>query len=102
MLNFLNQSGELVSYYEGEELLQNGNKILVQCCLGGSMIQTKLEKALRGYRLGYSSAFLSAVETGRKKIPSDFFQRLELVYGLTEEKLESIYKNTDFSSFRIF
>ena len=28
----------------GEELLQNGNKILVQCCLGGSMIQTKLEK----------------------------------------------------------
>lgn len=79
------------------------------------MIQTKLEKALRGYRithglvlkdmaehLGYSSAFLSAVETGRKKIPSDFFQRLELVYGLTEEKLESIYKNTDFSSFRIF
>lgn len=79
------------------------------------MVQSKLGKALRVYRithglvlkdmaehLGYSSAFLSAVETGRKKIPSDFFQRLELVYGLTEEKLESIYKNTDFSSFRIY
>ena len=34
--------------------------------------------------LGYSSAFLSAIETGRKKIPEGFLMRLISLYSLSD------------------
>jgi transcriptional regulator with XRE-family HTH domain len=42
--------------------------------------------------LGYSSAFLSAVEMGRKKIPADLIQRLETLYSLNPIEIESLRK----------
>ncbi len=60
---------------------------------------TALGKALRKFRIerdlllrnmadaiGISSAFLSAVETGRKKAPSDFIGRICKAYNLSKEE----------------
>ena len=37
-------------------------------------------------KLGVSSAFLSAVENGNKKIPKDWLEKISDIYNLTLEK----------------
>ena len=43
-------------------------------------------------KLGVSSAFLSAVENGKKKIPASWNEKLQEVYNLTAEEMESLKK----------
>ena len=40
--------------------------------------------------LGCSSPFLSAIESGTKKIPDDMIERISQVYKLTEEEVQSL------------
>ena len=40
--------------------------------------------------LGCSSPFLSAIESGTKKIPDDMIERISNVYKLTEEEVQSL------------
>lgn len=37
-------------------------------------------------RLGVSSAFLSAVENGKKKLPDSWYEKLTKIYSLTERQ----------------
>jgi transcriptional regulator with XRE-family HTH domain len=66
---------------------------------------TALGKALRKLRierdlllrdmadaLGVSSAFLSAVETGRKKAPSDFIEKICKAYNLLKEERQILHE----------
>lgn len=41
-------------------------------------------------RLGVSSAFLSAVENGKKKMPDAWLPKFERLYSLTAEQLEEL------------
>lgn len=41
-------------------------------------------------KLGVSSAFLSAIENGKKKLPVEWFSRLQSLYGLSKEQLEEL------------
>lgn len=43
-------------------------------------------------KLGVSSAFLSAVENGKKKAPNMWFSKLEAAYSLTSQQVEE-FKN---------
>lgn len=40
--------------------------------------------------LGVSSAFLSAVENGKKKMPDGWIEKLEAIYSFTAEQLEEL------------
>lgn len=40
--------------------------------------------------LGVSSAFLSAVENGKKKLPDAWFPKLQEYYGLSVEQMEEL------------
>jgi len=40
--------------------------------------------------LGVSSAFLSAVENGKKKMPSDWYEKLRESYGLNDEQYDNL------------
>lgn len=40
--------------------------------------------------LGCSSPFLSAIESGTKRIPDDMIERISQVYKLTEEEVQSL------------
>lgn len=64
---------------------------------------TCLGKFLRGLRienqeilrdmadnLGVSSAFLSAVENGKKKLPDSWYEKLTKIYALTESQQEEL------------
>jgi len=42
--------------------------------------------------LGVSSAFLSAVENGKKKMPSSWHDKLSVAYSFSEEQRESLKK----------
>jgi len=48
-------------------------------------------------KLGYSSAFLSAIETGAKKPPKDFTNKMRTIYKLSEEELEKFKIAMDYS-----
>lgn len=50
----------------------------------GEILKTMAE------RLGVSSAFLSAVENGKKKMPESWNHRLTELYGLTKEQQEQM------------
>lgn|SRR5574344_1925079 len=41
-------------------------------------------------KLNVSSAFLSGVENGKRKIPSDWVNRIAAIYGLSEEKKQDL------------
>lgn len=41
-------------------------------------------------KLGVSSAFLSAVENGKKKLPDSWYEKLSQLYLLTEEQLTKL------------
>lgn len=41
-------------------------------------------------KLGVSSAFLSAVENGKKKMPDSWIKKLETIYALTKEQTEQL------------
>ena len=43
-------------------------------------------------RLGVSSAFLSSVENGKKKMPVLWFERLRELYGLDDAQMEELRK----------
>lgn len=45
--------------------------------------------------LGCSSPFLSAIESGTKKIPDDMIERISNVYKLTEEEVQSLEVGRD-------
>ncbi len=45
--------------------------------------------------LDYSSAFLSAIETGKKRAPNDFFDKISELYVLTKEKKEELTNAID-------
>lgn len=45
--------------------------------------------------LGCSSPFLSAIESGTKKIPDDMIERISNVYKLTEEEVRSLEVGRD-------
>lgn len=49
-------------------------------------------------RLKVSSAFLSAVETGKKKAPSDFVQRISKEYQLSQKKEIALREAVDMSA----
>lgn len=51
-------------------------------------IRSKKGDSLRkmAMRLGISSAFLSAMEVGRKTIPLDYVDKIALLYSLNEEE----------------
>ena len=40
--------------------------------------------------LGVSSAFLSAVENGKKKLPDSWYEKLTVLYSLTKEQQEEL------------
>ena len=42
--------------------------------------------------LGVSSAFLSAVENGKKKLPDSWYEKLTKVYSLTKSEQEELKK----------
>lgn len=42
--------------------------------------------------LGVSSAFLSAVENGKKKMPDGWVEKLESIYLFTEEQANELHK----------
>ncbi|MEZ2349554.1 helix-turn-helix domain-containing protein [Caballeronia sp. RCC_10] len=48
--------------------------------------------------LGVTSAFLSAMETGRKKIPSDFAAKAETYFALRGVPVEKLQKLADVSN----
>lgn len=41
-------------------------------------------------KLGVSSAFLSAVENGKKKVPKDWYDKISSIYHLTLEEKEKL------------
>ena len=43
-------------------------------------------------KLGVSSAFLSAVENGKKKMPEIWFEKLKSIYSFTAEQAEELQK----------
>ena len=43
-------------------------------------------------RLGVSSAFLSGVENGKKKMPASWFERLRELYELDDQQAEELRK----------
>ena len=43
-------------------------------------------------KLGVSSAFLSAVENGKKKMPEIWFKKLKSIYSFTAEQAEELQK----------
>lgn len=45
--------------------------------------------------LGFSSAFLSAIENGNKPIPQDIEQKLIINYTFTDEEKEDLYQSID-------
>lgn len=46
-------------------------------------------------RLNVSSAFLSAVETGKKSIPKNFAEKIIKIYELTKEQVNDLYKSIE-------
>ncbi len=40
--------------------------------------------------LGVSSAFLSAVENGKKKMPTSWFEKLKSIYSFTKDEAEAL------------
>lgn len=42
------------------------------------------------HKLNVSSAFLSAVENGKKKMPESWYQKLEKLYSLNSEEMEKL------------
>ncbi len=44
-------------------------------------------------KLEVSSAFLSAVENGKKKMPENWMERLAVLYNFTEDQLDSFQKS---------
>lgn len=42
--------------------------------------------------LGVSSAFLSAVENGKKKMPESWIEKLKAIYSFTSEQTEELQK----------
>lgn len=49
-------------------------------------------------KLNVSSAFLSAVETGKKKIPTHFVDRVCDVYNLSPEEKDALFAAADMSA----
>lgn len=43
-------------------------------------------------KLGVSSAFLSAVENGKKKMPETWFEKLKSIYSFSAEQAEELQK----------
>jgi len=41
--------------------------------------------------LGVSSAFLSAVENGKKKMPESWYKKLQTIYSFTSEQTEELH-----------
>lgn len=48
-------------------------------------------------KLGMTSSYLSAIECGKRNIPSDFVSRLAIIYSLSGEEVECLHKAEDCS-----
>ncbi len=55
-------------------------------------LRTEKKEKLRdmAIKLGVSSAFLSAVENGKKKVPSSWTKKLSELYALSNEQIEEL------------
>ena len=66
-------------------MITSVGKFLRELRIGkGEILKTMAET------LGVSSAFLSAVENGKKKLPDAWLPKLEEYYGLSSEQMEEL------------
>ena len=69
---------------EAKELNSIGEFLRTIRMQNGEILKNMAEK------LNVSSAFLSAVENGKKKMPADWEMKLKEIYNLNEEEIEKL------------
>jgi len=52
----------------------------------GEILKTMADK------LGVSSAFLSAVENGKKKMPESWYEKLEVIYSFSDDEKRALHQ----------